>query len=187
MRFPQAEDIRKIRKNLDVTQAQLSKASGVSQSTIAKIERGRISASYDTVVKIFDTLEGMKDEGRKDITAADLASKGAVTVQSTDVVHTASNLMKTTGFSQLPVLSGDVPVGSISEKRLFELIREGHTMEEMGHIPIRDVMGDGFPIVTENMPMNSVSAMLENSDAVLVVRKGRLIGMITNADILKLI
>ena len=59
MKFPPASDIRRMRKAMDVTQTELAKQSGVSQSTIAKIERGRISASYDTVVKLFETLDEM--------------------------------------------------------------------------------------------------------------------------------
>ena len=56
MKFPPISDIRKMRKTLDITQSQLSVESGISQSTIAKIERESISASYATVVKLFETL-----------------------------------------------------------------------------------------------------------------------------------
>ena len=38
MKFPPASDIRRMRKAMDVTQTELAKQSGVSQSTIAKIE-----------------------------------------------------------------------------------------------------------------------------------------------------
>ena len=56
MRFPPASDIRKRRKMLDITQSELAAASGISQSTITKVEQGKISASYNTVVKLFETL-----------------------------------------------------------------------------------------------------------------------------------
>ena len=59
MKFPPATDIKRIRKSLDITQTELAVASGVSQSTIAKIERGTMSASYDTVVKLFEALDGL--------------------------------------------------------------------------------------------------------------------------------
>ena len=59
MKFPPISDIRKMRKTLDITQSQLSVESGISQSTISKIERESISASYATVVKLFETLERM--------------------------------------------------------------------------------------------------------------------------------
>lgn len=97
MNFPPASDIKRIRKSLDITQTELAAASGVSQSTIAKIERGRMSASYDTVVKLFETLDGMRRDEKKDLTAADVASEKVVTVQSTDKVHQASDLMRRPG------------------------------------------------------------------------------------------
>ncbi|MDR3205927.1 MAG: CBS domain-containing protein [Candidatus Methanoplasma sp.] len=187
MKFPPASDVRKMRKSLDITQTELARESGVSQSTIAKIERGRISASYDTVVTLFETLDRIHNNNRKDATAADVASKSIITIQSNEKVHTASELMRSTGFSQLPVLSGDAPVGSISEKRIFDLMRKGKTMDELKDTVISVIMDESFPVVNENTPVSSVTTMMSNCDAVLVAKKGKLVGMITNADMLKLI
>ena len=187
MNFPPASDIKRIRKSLDITQTELAAASGVSQSTIAKIERGRMSASYDTVVKLFETLDGMRREEKKDLTAADVASEKVVTVQSTDKVHQASDLMRATGYSQLPVLKGDVPVGSISERGILELLRQGSTMEELGQSVISKVMDESYPVVSDSTPVSSVTSLMSSSGAVLVSKKGKIIGLITSADILKLI
>lgn len=187
MKFPPASDIRKVRKGLDVTQAQLASASGVSQSTIAKIERNSISASYATIVKLFETLEEMRNTSEKDLTAADVASKGVVMVQCTDKVKVASDLMRSTGFSQLPVMKGDVPVGSISERGIFELVRQGKTMDELVETSIARVMDESFPIVNENTQMTAITSMMSNCNAVLVARKGKIVGVITNADMLKMI
>ena len=187
MKFPPASDIRRMRKAMDVTQTELAKQSGARQSTIATIERGRISASDDTVVKLFETLDEMAKGGKHDVTAADVASKDIVSVQSTDRVRVASELMRTAGFSQLPVLKGDTPVGSISERSIFEKIRSGKTMDDIKDAPISTIMDDSFPVVNESTPMSSVTAMMSDCNAVLVARKGKLVGMITKADILKLI
>lgn len=187
MRFPPATDIRRMRKALDITQNELAKESGISQSTIAKIERNRISASYDTVVKLFETLDSMAQGERHDLTAADVASKDIVTVQSTDKVRVASEVMRTTGFSQLPVLKGDAPVGSISEKIIFEKLRSGRTMEELKDAPISLIMEECYPVISESLPITSVTAMMSDCNAVLVAKKGKLVGLITKADILKLI
>ena len=187
MKFPAASSIRKVRKSLDITQAQLASASGISQSTIAKIERNNISASYATIVKLFETLEEMGHSNAKNLTAADVASKGVVTIQCTEKIKAASELLRTTGFSQLPVLKGDVPVGSISERLIFDLIRQGKTMEELGETSIARIMGDSFPTVNESTHMSSITSMMSDADAVLVLKKGKIVGMITNADMLKLI
>ena len=187
MKFPPTSDIKRIRKSLDVTQTELASVSGISQSTIAKIERGTTSASYETVVKLFEALDSLKQTEGKMLTAADVASDRVVTIQSTDKVHMASDLMRSTGYSQLPVLKGDVPVGSISERGIFDLLRQGTTMEQLGQTVIYKVMDESYPVVLDSTPMTSVTSLMGNSDAVLVSRKGKIVGMITNADILKLI
>lgn len=159
----------------------------MSQSTIAKIERGRISASYDTVVKLFETLDEIKQRGSKDITAADVASKDVVSIQSSETVHQASETMRRTGYSQLPVLEGEMPVGSISERGIFEMLRQGYTMERMKVTPVSKIMGESFPMVSDSTPMSSVTMLMSDSNAVLVSSKGKVVGLITNADMLKLI
>jgi predicted transcriptional regulator len=172
---------------LEITQSQLAKESGISQSTIAKIERGKMSASYDTVVKLFNTLEILKTKNPGNLIAADVASKNVVFVQSTDYVRDAADLMRSSGFSQLPVFNGESSVGSISERRIFDLLRDGKTMDELKDTPINSIMDESFPVINENISMSMVTSMMTDCNAILVSRKGKIIGMITNADILKLI
>jgi len=187
MKFPPASDIRKIRLSMDVTQSELAASSGISQSTIAKIERGKISASYETVVTLFEALDAMKHEIGKGLTAADVCSKDVVYVRSDAMIHVASNLMREEGYSQLPVLSGDFPVGSISERDIFGAIGSGLPLEEVNKMPVSKVMGESFPVVADTTPVATVATMMNNCNAILVSRGGKIIGMITNADMLKLI
>ncbi|MBR3476500.1 MAG: CBS domain-containing protein [Candidatus Methanomethylophilaceae archaeon] len=138
-------------------------------------------------MKLFETLEAMKQEGNKDLTAIDVASKNVVTVQSSDSVHRASEILKSTGYSQLPVLRGEVPVGSISERDIFDMLRQGYTMDQMKVTSVVKVMNESFPIVSDSTPITLVTMLMSDSNAVLVAQKGRIVGLITNADMLKLI
>jgi predicted transcriptional regulator len=139
------------------------------------------------VVRLFETLEEIKHRGSKDMTAVDVASKEVVSIQSTETVHQASETMRRTGYSQLPVLQGEIPVGSISERGIFEMLRQGCTMEQMKAMPVSKAMGESFPIVSDSTPMSSVTMLMSDSNAVLVSCKGKVVGLITNADMLKLI
>ncbi|MBR4697423.1 MAG: CBS domain-containing protein [Candidatus Methanomethylophilaceae archaeon] len=138
-------------------------------------------------MKLFETLEAMKQEGNKNLTAIDVASKNVVTVQSSDSVHRASEILKSTGYSQLPVLRGEVPVGSISERDIFDMLRQGYTMDQMKVTSVVKVMNESFPIVSDSTPITLVTMLMSDSNAVLVAQKGRIVGLITNADMLKLI
>ncbi len=139
------------------------------------------------MVKLFETLEAMKQEGLKDLTASDVASKGVVTVQSSESVLRASEILRSTGYSQLPVMDGEVPVGSISERDLFDMLRQGFTMGQMRSTQVSKVMKESFPIVSDSTPMALVTLLMSDSNAVLVAQKGKVTGLITNADMLKLI
>ena len=187
MKFPPATDIRKIRVGIDVTQMELSERSGISQGTIAKIERGKISASYETVVTLFETLDSMQKDIGRGMTASDVCSKGVVSIQSDSTIQAASNLMRETGYSQLPVFSRDTPVGSISERGIFELISRGKSIEEVNRKTVSEVMGESFPVVSDNTPVGTVAGLMNSYNAILVSKKGIIIGMITSADMLKLI
>lgn len=186
MRFPPASDIRKRRKMLDITQSELAAVSGISQSTITKVEQGKISASYNTVVKLFETLDQMGDR-KKEIPIMDIATRDIVSVQEDSGVPEALEILKETGFSQMPVFRGESSVGSISEKVILKLISSGKSMDQLSRMRVSDVMEDSFPTISENTSMEGLSSMLNTSNAVLITRKGKIIGMITRADVLKLV
>ena len=187
MKFPPATDIRKIRIGMDVTQMDLAVRSGVSQGTIAKIERGKISASYDTVVKLFETLEAMQQDIGRGLTASDVCTKGVVSIQSTDTIQSASSFMREKGYSQLPVFSGDIPVGSISERSILELISSAKSLDKVNVKTVSEVMGESYPVVSDNTPVGTVAGLMNSYNAILVSKKGSIIGIITSADMLKLI
>lgn len=60
-------------------------------------------------------------------------------------------------------------------------------MEDLRNVPIRDVMGESFPVVSESTPLSTVALLMNDNDAVLVSRKGKLVSVITSTDLLKLI
>jgi len=187
MRFPDVSEIRRIRKSLDLTQMELSEASGISQSAIAKIESGTVTASYASVVRLFETLDDFKNAKNTSVKAMDVASRSVTTVQIDQTVLDASQIMQDTGYSQLPVLNGEAPVGSISEKSIFRLLEGGVTRAQLRSMPVSEVMGDTFPVISYDTPISAITGLIYDMNAVLVLKTGRIVGMITNADLLKLI
>ena len=183
--LPSLEEISVRRRRLGLTQKRLAELAGVSQSLIAKLEAGKIDPSYTKVKAIFDVLEEL--ESRREIRARDILHDEVVCVQKDDSVSKAVYLMKKYDYSQLPVVDGDRVVGSISERSILDQILSGKRPEELSSLRVEEVMESAFPQVDEDAPLSLVSHLLRHYQAVLVVRKGKLVGIITKADLLKII
>ena len=183
--LPSLEEIGRRRKLLDLSQKELAKISGVSQSMIAKIESSRISPSYLKTKAIFDTLESL--ERRNEMKAKDVSHSKVVGVQVHDAVAKGIRVMREAGFSQLPVFNGSQVVGSLTEKIILDRLFAAPKPDELSRQTVEKIMEEAFPTVSEETPLSMVSALLQYAPAVLVSRRGHVQGIITKADLLKVV
>jgi len=183
--LPGLEEIGRRRKLLSLSQKQLANLAGVSQSMIAKIENKNISPSYSKTKAIFDTLESI--ERRNEVKAKDICHGKLVGVQAHEPISRAVRLMRDTGFSQLPVFNGDHLVGSMTEKTIVQKLVSLPKPDLASKREVETIMDDAFPMVNELTPVSMVSALLQYEPAVLVLRRGHVLGIITKADLLKVI
>jgi len=183
--LPPLEEIAKRRLRLGLSQKQLAKFVGVSQSLIAKIEAGRINPSYLKTKAIFDQLEVL--EKRSEAKAKEIYHERVVGVEKDDPISRAIKLMRETGYSQLPVFDAKHVVGSISEKTVLDQTVRGIDIRHLSKMKVESVMEEAFPRVDEQTPLSVVSILLQYSNAVLVTRRGSVAGIITRSDLLKVL
>ncbi len=185
--LPSIEELRKMRKNLGISQKELAKISGVSQSYIARLEKGSINPTYDKVRKIFEFLNKTGQKATSiDITAEKIMSDSVITCNPTDSIISALNTMRENGFSQLPVVTMDGKViGSVSETDINDLLLKGATPDSLRSLIVRKVMGVTLPQLDKGSPISMIYPLLKFSNAALIVDGGELKGIITKADILK--
>jgi predicted transcriptional regulator len=183
--LPKLNEISKKRKMLGLTQSELAKFSGVSQSLIAKLESGKIEPSYTKVKTIFEILNRL--EVKSKIKADRINYNKVVSVQENELVSQAVVLMKKHGYSQLPVLKKRQIVGSISEKTILNQILAGRFLDQISKLQIKEVMDESLPQVNEDAPLSLISSLLQVYSAVLISNKGDVNGIITKADFLKLL
>jgi len=169
-------EIKLIRKKLGITQADLSKQAGVSQSLIAKIESGKIDPTYTKTKKIFQTLSDL--EKKEEVKAEEVMKKNIVSISSNEDIKNSINKMKKFEISQMPVIDDHKAVGLISESILLDAL-----MENKGK-KILDIMEETPPIVSKKASMQIISSLLHHYPMVLVSESGKLIGVITKADLL---
>lgn len=183
--LPSLEDIARKRRILGLTQNRLAKLAGVSQSLIAKLESGKIDSSYTKVKAILDVLNQL--EIKMDVHAREILHSEVVGVQKSDAVSKAVSLMMEHGYSQLPVFDGEHAVGSVSEKTILSQVSAGKDLSHVSTLSVEEVMDESFPQVGEDAPLPLISSLLQVYPAVLVSKKGKVVGIVTKADLLKML
>lgn len=173
--------IRRRRRHVDWTQSELARAAQVSQSLVAKIEQGHANPSYESVRLLLAALEGQ--ETAREISAAHIMQQ-AVTADPAETVAKALGRMKKQGFSQMPVVDLGRPVGSLSERSVLEHVERGTSLEVLRKKRVSDLMGEAFPTVDERAGRRVLVELLKENEAVLVLRKGKLVGVVTRTDLL---
>lgn len=176
-----------MRRELGLTQKALAAMAGVSQSLIAKIEGGLVQPSYANVKKLVVCLEAEKARRHPPVTVGKVCAKTIVWAEAGDSVREAAALMRRHGYSQLPVRRRGVSVGSLSDKLLSEVLATAERPQVVAVQRVEEIMGEPFPQVPEATPLKVASVLLQFSPAVLVVRESEPVGMLTKADLLKVL
>jgi predicted transcriptional regulator len=177
MELPTPRDLRERRTALDLTQSELAERADVSQPLIARIEGGDVDPRLSTLRRIVEALD--ETEG-KVVRAEALMNEAVASVAPDDSVREAERKMEEAGYSQLPVLSTGIPVGSIS----FSDIRHAQADDvEVGDLPVREVMSEQFPTVSRDATVEKVDSLLDYYKAVMVTEAGEAVGIVTEADI----
>ncbi|MEM2923978.1 MAG: CBS domain-containing protein [Candidatus Nitrosocaldus sp.] len=211
--LPRLEYIKQARIRLGLTQRKLAMLAGVSTSMINQIESGRCKPSYDTAKRIFEILNSLEDRSSPKI--VEICSKEIISVSVNDSLHDAIELMRKYSFSQLPVFADSKPVGMISEEGIvrYMMVKDGTTddmarsagtepnmskastsMSKKGRgrkslheCMVEEIMEPAPPIVDASTPAKAIIPLIRFSKCVLVSEKGNIVGIVTVADMFKLL
>ena len=182
--FPELSEIKKRRMRLAITQKKLARMANVSQSTIAKIESNLIDPGYDTVKCIFEALEGL--EHNEDMRAKDLMNPRVVFAKPGERLREILKKMKKRNIEQMPVSGKGGPVGSVSEDSIVHFLSSYKGTRSILSLRVREVMADAFPMVREDANYRVLLELLNYNRAVLIAKQGKITGIVTKADLLKL-
>lgn len=180
--LPELSEISRKRRILGISQVQLAKLAGVSQSLVAKVENGSVVPSYSNAKAIFDVLTS--HEEKEGLTAGSVMISKVLAVKESDRLSKVLRLFKEEGISQVPVFDGQRVVGSISEQTIVDLVSKGRDVRS-SKVFVEEVMDDSFSVVDQDTPLSIVSSLLKYNSAVLVSKKGKVNGIITKADLIR--
>ncbi len=170
-----------MRKSARLTQKQLGKKAGVSQSLIARIERGTVDPRLSTVRRIVEALNPQTETK----CARDVMHSPVATVSAQDTVRRAVDIMKETGYSQLPVLIDGRVVGSVQEATLLDKVAKSGNPNAVLSGTVYNVMDNAFQTVQPNTPLAEIIETLSSHEqAVLVMKDGLPHGIVTKIDVI---
>ncbi|MBI5072227.1 CBS domain-containing protein [Candidatus Woesearchaeota archaeon] len=177
--FNELQEIKHLRKKLGLTQGELAKYAGVSQSLIAKVESDSIDPTFTNAQKIFTSLQQLSE--KEEQKAVSVMNKNLIYLEPTDSLRVAIQKMKKYSISQLPVLEQKKAVGVISETAILDALMNNKSADT----PLLEVMSEAPPIIDTNASIHVVSHLLKFYPMILVAEKGKLLGLITKADLLQ--
>ena len=167
---------------LGLTQTELARKAGISQSMIARIESGSVDPRVSTLSQIVNVLSQRE---KPPYQAKDVMHREVYSVEPGDPISRAVEIMEKNDVSQLPVIEEEVPVGCISESAIVSALEEGG-LHTSGRRHVREFMEPGFPTVPLGADVRDVVHLLRENHAVLVVDGGRVAGVVTKHDLIPL-
>lgn len=171
--------LKKIRRQLELTQHAFAKQAGISQSMVAKIESGKLDPAYSKVRQIEQALAAFTHQEEKK--AREIMAAPVVSVKPDARVSEVVRIMQRKGISQVPVVERRHVIGMVSEGSI--LGRE----DNVAHLKANVVMTETPPIIGLETGVSVIKQLLQFYPCVLVKEKEKLVGIITRADLLKVL
>lgn len=184
LHLPLPSEIRAMRKRLGLTQAQVARSAGVSQPLVARIENATVDPRYSTLASVVDALNRAE---RKGVLINEVMTSPVTSIRTTDTVAAAIKVMQDKGISQLPVIAKGVPVGSLSDVSLVHALAGVKDAEELARVPVSRIMGPPFPMASPEMTVDQAYRLLEDHPAIVVLEKGKPVGIVAKSDLLSLV
>ena len=179
--IPSPDELRRLRLKAGLSQRELARRAGVSQSLIARLEKGQVNVRLTTLQKI---LEALLEALQENDVAEKYMNTPVITLSPTDTVRKAIELMDRHGISQIPVVDEHGRVlGTVFETTVLRAVSSRG--ESVLDRPVSEIMDEPLPQVSPRTPINVVNNMLLVYPAVLVVDKGKLVGIVTKIDVLR--
>jgi len=116
--------------------------------------------------------------------ARDIMTSPVKTLSADVTFDAAIDIFMKHNLNNMPVVQGDVPVGIVSRRDILQGLKHGLNRE-----PVSSIMQVEFTRIPPEMPYYTIeeTMLAGNQKMVIVEEEGRLLGVITRTDLLRLI
>jgi CBS domain-containing membrane protein len=128
------------------------------------------------------------------VRVGDLMEREVVTLEASDSLDMADDIMRLGRIRHMPVLSEGRLVGILSQRDLFRasissVLRLRYTVERewLAKISVREIMTTNVFTVTPSMPISAAAGMMidKRIGCLPVVEDGKLVGLLSESDCLR--
>ena len=168
--------IKHLREENGYSQVKLARLAGVSQAHIAKIEAEKVDPRLSTVNRIMAVLS----KGKRKPTCRSIMNRNIISARLDEPVMGLIATMKKLGISQVPIFIDGKNTGSIRETTIMH-----NTHRKLKNLLVRDIIDEPFPVVNAGDSTEILPGLLEYHPAVLVADKGKIRGIVTKSDLLR--
>ncbi|MDA3855932.1 MAG: CBS domain-containing protein [Candidatus Woesearchaeota archaeon] len=177
-----AREFKRRRNFLDISQLKLAKIANLSQSIVNKLENGKIDPTYSTILKIEKALS--EQEEISNVKAESIMIKEIISVKPNCKIFNVLELMRKNDFSQLLVFKDNIPIGTIYEKTILDVITQKIDIYET---QIKKFIEPNPIIVPPEYSASDLSYIFQNHKIkfVLVGKNNEVLGLITKSDLFK--
>ncbi|MBS7608940.1 CBS domain-containing protein [Candidatus Bathyarchaeota archaeon] len=180
--IPTGHTLREMRLSARLTQKALAERTGLSQALISRIERGSVDPRISTLRKIIDVLNSLVIHSTY---ARDIMRSPVISVNASQPLRVAVELMKRYDISQLPVMRAGSVVGSIQESTIIQKIAQVKEVSSLFQEPVDKFMEEPFPFISPETPVEDLVILLSKGiPALLVMERKKLVGIITKIDLI---
>lgn len=164
----------------NLTQRELAIRSGLSQSLISRIEQGTVDPRLSTLKKILATIDTSIPRPTK---AGDIMHSPVISIDASQSVRSAVELMERHGISQLPVLRNGYPIGSVLESTVVNRLAHVRDVKGFFERNVQAIMEEPFTSIPPQMAVEDALLILSRGvPALLVMEKSEAVGIITKID-----
>ena len=94
-------------------------------------------------------------------------TKRLITIDASQTVSEAVELMKKYDIEQIPVMNGSGPLGAISESGLFQKIFNN---PEIKNSKVQEVLEPSFPVVAFDTPVEKLSHLINRENGAVMAK-----------------
>lgn len=186
---PKDELIKQIKafmRETGFSEQRLADETGLSQPVISRILVGERELRYEEAKKILDCLTSKLSSIPPNMRASDVATKGEnlMKVHVEENLSDVAKMMFEKGYSQAPVYENEMIKGIITEKSFIALLLTPE--KDLRKLRVKDAPIEDAPRYSPETPLQNIAKALLDYYSILIEENGRVKGIITRSDLLKL-